>query len=81
MTSRSLDTTPDEAWSDPRAGTPAGLRRKAVALALHMACLALFIVTVVLPVVGPIASGELARDLQLLQAAWLEWVRTLPLPR
>ncbi|HEX2543393.1 MAG TPA: hypothetical protein VHL79_00850 [Ramlibacter sp.] len=52
----------------PRPAAPVGFTRKTFALAMHFGCLGLFGLTVVWPVIGPIASGEVARDLQLLQA-------------
>lgn len=58
----------------PRPSSPAhpddvfsiGWSRKAAALAMHLACMALFGATVVWPVVAPLAQGELGRDV----AAW-----------
>ena len=55
-----------------------GWARKTLAIAMHMACLALFGLTVVLPVASPIARGELAREfkpvLEALSAARQELV-------
>lgn len=53
----------------------AGWRRKAFAMALHMACLGLFGATVVWPVVSPVARGELAREFKPALEALAAWVR------
>ena len=46
-----------------------GFVRKTLAIAMHMACLGLFGLTVVLPVASPIARGELEREFKpVLQA-------------
>jgi hypothetical protein len=54
-----------------------GWTRKTLALAMHLACLALFWWTVVAPVASPIARGELAREFKPLREAWVAWVARL----
>jgi hypothetical protein len=54
-----------------------GWTRKTFALGMHLACLALFGVLVVWPVVEPIASGELAREFKPLLQAWAGWMARL----
>ncbi|HVE55155.1 MAG TPA: hypothetical protein VNB23_17375 [Ramlibacter sp.] len=76
-----------QAWIVPRNARAPGWTRKTFALGLHAASLALFGLTVVWPVVGPLASGEMARDFGLLQSALEEWLKAavsapwLPPPR
>ncbi|MCG2594378.1 hypothetical protein LZ009_16500 [Ramlibacter sp. XY19] len=55
----SLDS-PVPRWK--AAPPPAGRTRKGMAMVLHLSCLALFGLTVVLPVASPLARGELARE-------------------
>jgi hypothetical protein len=58
-----------EALVVARPATPAGWTRKTFALSMHLACLGLFWLTVVSPVIDPVGRGELARELKpLLQA-------------
>jgi hypothetical protein len=58
-----------EALVVARPAAPAGWTRKTFALSLHLACLGLFWLTVVWPVLGPVGRGELARELKPLQQA------------
>jgi hypothetical protein len=61
---------------------PVGRTRKGMAITLHMACLAVFGLTVVWPVASPLARDELAREfkpvLEALAASPL--LRDLQLP-
>lgn len=69
-----------EALVLPRPRKPVGWTYKTFALAMHLACLGVFGLTVVVPVVGPVGSGELARDLHALQeacAAAADWLLSL----
>ena len=66
-----------EALVVARPAAPAGWTRKTFALTLHLACLALFGLTVVMPVAGPVGRGELARELQPVQAAYAAGVNWL----
>lgn len=79
LDTETLRLRPEPHWV-VRPARPAAWTRKTFALALHLACLGLFALTVVLPVVGPVASGELAREFQPLQAAcaaWVDWLLSL----
>jgi uncharacterized BrkB/YihY/UPF0761 family membrane protein len=79
MDSENLRLRPEALWI-ARPPAPAGWTRKTFALAMHLACLGLFGLTVVLPVVGPLGSGELAREFQPVQqacAAWVDWLLSL----
>lgn len=81
MSPRSIPFTSDLAAhhlppADARAlRSMAGWRRKAFAMTLHAGGLGLFGMTVVWPVLGPIARGELARDFAPVLAAWAAWLR------
>lgn len=86
MIARRLPLDPEIARSRPEAlvvarpAADAGWTRKTFALALHLACLALFWLTVVWPVVSPLGSGELAREFQPVReagAAWIDWLLAL----
>jgi hypothetical protein len=81
MTPRRLALDPNAivppALVNARPRAAAGLRRKALALAMHMACLGLFVASVVWPVVGPAASGELAREFGPLQEAFAAFIAQL----
>jgi uncharacterized BrkB/YihY/UPF0761 family membrane protein len=82
MTPRCFSIDPDAlhlpppAWIVRPAARP-GWTRKTFALGLHLACLGVFGLTVVWPVVGPVASGELARELAMLQEAAQAWITAL----
>jgi hypothetical protein len=79
MIARRLSLSPDTLaahralprWEPPSA--QAGWTRKLTALFMHCTCLALFGLFVVWPVVGPIASGELAREFQPVLEALAAW--------
>lgn len=81
MTQPSRSLPPDTVAFQPsflsdtraRAGS-VGWRRKTFALALHVACLALFGASVVWPVASPIARGELAREFKPVLEAWEGWM-------
>lgn len=81
MSPRSFPLTSDlvtyaNAPADARARRSlAGWRRKTFAMTLHAGGLGLFGVTVVWPVLSPIARGELARDFAPLLAALAAWLR------
>ena len=66
MMPRRLPLSPDTlsfaAALPPPAPAAVGWTRKAAAMAMHIACLALFGLIVVWPLASPIASGELARE-------------------
>lgn len=48
-------------------------------MVLHLACLGLFGLSVVWPVVGPLASGQVARDFALLHQAGTAWAKEVGL--
>jgi hypothetical protein len=80
MTPRRLPLSPDTIYfHQPLHPTIAarmasvGWTRKLFALALHMACLALFGLFVVWPVAAPIARGELEREFRPVLQAWSAW--------
>jgi hypothetical protein len=86
MIARRLPLDPDTLRQRPQAvlmarpAAPVGWTRKTFALAMHLACLALFWVTVVWPVASPVGSGELAREFQVVRetsAAWVDWLLSL----
>jgi len=66
MMPRRLPLSPDtfsfDAALPPAPPAAVGWMRKAMAMAMHVACLALFGLMVVWPLASPIASGELARE-------------------
>ena len=68
MTPRRLRQDPQTLPHRPQAlvvarpAPPPGWTRKTCAMVLHLACLGLFGLSVVWPVVGPLASGQVARD-------------------
>lgn len=62
-----------------RPATPPGWTRKTCAMVLHLACLGLFGLSVVWPVVGPLASGQVARDFALLHQAGTAWAKEVGL--
>ena len=55
------------------APAPVAWPRKATALAMHLSGLTLFALTVVWPVVSPIASGELGREFRPMLHALVAW--------
>ena len=57
----------------PAQSARVGWTRKAAAVAMHLACLALFGLIVVWPVASPIASGELGREFQPVLQALAAW--------
>ena len=82
MVPRSLSLPPDVIAShrplaaDARAlRSAAGLRRKACAIALHVACFGLFGWTVVWPVLSPVVNGEFAREFEPALEALAGWAR------
>ena len=85
MTPRRLPLRPDtivlrpslDARNVAPALPSAGWTRKTFALTLHLAGLGLFGLTVVWPLVGPIASGEAAREFAPLLVAWDAWAADL----
>jgi hypothetical protein len=81
MTPHRLAPRPDDLSHPPaRSAAPAcavGWTRKTFALTMHAACLALFWLLVVRPVVTPIASGELQREFAPVLRAWTAWTSEL----
>ncbi len=57
----------------PAPAADVGWTRKTVALAMHLACLGLFGLTVVWPVASPVARGELMREFKPLLEVVARW--------
>jgi thiosulfate reductase cytochrome b subunit len=80
MTPRRLPLDPEilrlrpQAYVAARPAAPVGWTRKALAVALHLACCWLFVMTVVWPVASPAAQREIAREFKPLRDAWVEWL-------
>jgi hypothetical protein len=88
MTPRRLPLRPDTmtflrpvADPAPAPVSTVGWTRKTLAIAMHMACLGLFVLTVVLPLASAISRGELQREFKpALQALAVVRQELPPLP-